>query len=90
MFKHPLEQQFSTLSNNMNAIENIGSLSPEDVCDFEYISKTIFDKLGNNPKIKTNTDPDIIGGIKLRIGNKIFDNSINYQINKLKKTLHNM
>ena len=38
MFKHPLEQQFSSLSNNMNAIENIGSLSPEDVCDFEFIS----------------------------------------------------
>ena len=38
MFKHPLEQQFSTLSNNMNAIENIGSLSSEDVCDFEFIS----------------------------------------------------
>ena len=38
MFKHPLEQQFSTLSNNMNAIENIGSLSPDDVCDFEFIS----------------------------------------------------
>ena len=38
MFKHPLEQQFSTLSNNLNAIENIGSLSPENVCDFEFIS----------------------------------------------------
>jgi tripartite motif-containing protein 2/3 len=38
MFKHPLEQQFSTLSNNMNAIENIGSLSSDDVCDFEFIS----------------------------------------------------
>merc|ERR1719361_2609664 len=38
MFKHPLEQQFSTLSNNMNAIENIGSLNSEDVCDFEFIS----------------------------------------------------
>ena len=38
MFKHPLEQQFSTLSNNMNAIENIGSLSPENICDFEFIS----------------------------------------------------
>ena len=38
LFKHPLEQQFSSLSNNMNAIENIGSLSTEDVCDFEFIS----------------------------------------------------
>ena len=38
MFKHPLEQKFSVLFNNLNGIDNIGSLSPEDVCDFEFIS----------------------------------------------------
>ena len=40
--------------------------------------------------INVKEDLEIIGGIKLRIGNKIFDNSISYQINQLKKTLHNM
>ena len=46
--------------------------------------------LKTTPKINTKTDPKIIGGIKLRIGNRIFDNSVNYQIKQLEKTLHNM
>ena len=41
-------------------------------------------------KINKMLDSKLIGGMKLRIGNKIFDNSISYQINQLKKTLHNM
>ena len=58
--------------------------------ELELISKTIFDKLASNPKINLITDPKIVGGIKLRIGNKIFDNSVSYQMNQLKKVLHNM
>ena len=58
--------------------------------DLEYVSQTICNKLNTTPKINIKTDPDMIGGIKLRIGNKIFDNSVSYQIKQLKKTLHNM
>ena len=58
--------------------------------NLEYISQTICNKLNSNPKINIKTDPNIIGGIKLRVGNKIFDNSVSYQIKQLKKTLHNM
>ena len=46
--------------------------------------------LKTKQKIKIKTDPTIIGGVKLRIGNKILDNSVSYQIKQLKKTLHNM
>ena len=38
MFKHPIEKHYSTLFNNINGMDNIGSLSSEDVCDFEFIS----------------------------------------------------
>mgnify|MGYP001158470129 FL=1 len=58
--------------------------------DLEYVSQTIFDKLNTNPNISIKTDLNMIGGIKLRVGNKIFDNSVYYQIKQLKKTLHNM
>ena len=54
------------------------------------LSQTISGILNNSPLINNITDPDIIGGMKLRVGNNIFDNSVNYQINQLKKTLHNM
>ena len=42
-----------------------------------------------NHSINVTVDPSMIGGIKLRQGNKIFDNSISYQLNNLKKTLYN-
>ena len=58
--------------------------------DLEYVSQTISDKLNTNPNISIKTDLNMIGGIKLRVGNKIFDNSVYYQIKQLKKTLHNM
>tara|TARA_Y100000590_G_C15161885_1_gene803878 strand:- start:57 stop:566 length:510 start_codon:yes stop_codon:yes gene_type:complete len=43
-----------------------------------------------NCTIKTTIDKSMIGGIKLRKGNTIFDNSISFQINNLKKTLYNV
>ena len=43
-----------------------------------------------NFEIKTKIDKSLIGGIKIKHENKIFDNSIQYQLNQLKKTLHNL
>ena len=43
-----------------------------------------------NCTLKIKIDSSIIGGLKLRKGNKIFDNSISFQLNQLKKTLYNM
>ena len=43
-----------------------------------------------NCTVQTTVDKSIIGGIKLRKGNKIFDNSISFQLSNLKKTLHNV
>ena len=42
------------------------------------ICSTIFE---TKPTINAKTDPKIIGGIKIRIGNRVFDNSVKYQIN---------
>ena len=43
-----------------------------------------------NFEIETKIDKSLIGGIKIKHENKIFDNSIQYQLNQLKKTLHNV
>ena len=43
-----------------------------------------------NCNLKMTVDSSIIGGMRLRQGNKIFDNSISYQLNQLKKTLYNL
>ena len=58
--------------------------------DLSSLSEKIDGILNNSPSVNNITDPKIIGGIKLRVGNNIFDNSVSYQINQLKKTLHNM
>tara|TARA_Y100000590_G_scaffold407873_3_gene498541 strand:+ start:5174 stop:5701 length:528 start_codon:yes stop_codon:yes gene_type:complete len=58
--------------------------------DIDSLSESIYNALNAKPKINVKHDANIIGGMKLRVGNKIFDNSVSYQINQLKKTLHNM
>ena len=57
-------------------------LSEEEI---QSLSESIFIVLNTKPKINIKEDLNMIGGIKLRVGNKIFDNSISYQINQLKK-----
>ena len=54
----------------------------------EELKQTLMQQL--NCTLKVNIDSSIIGGIKLRKGNTIFDNSISSQLNQLKKTLYNM
>ena len=58
--------------------------------EIESLSESICNALKAKPKINVKQNPDMIGGMRLRVGNKIFDNSVSYQINQLKKTLHNM
>ena len=54
----------------------------------EELKQSLAQKL--NCTLKTTIDSSMIGGLKLRKGNKIFDNSISFQLNQLKKTLYNM
>ena len=75
--------------SNINKIE-ITTSEKLSNSDLEHVVQAISNKLNITPEINTNTDSNMIGGIKLRVGNKIFDNSVSYQIKQLKKTLHNM
>ena len=42
---------------------------------------------GKNVELKTHTDKKLLGGLKLRVGNTIFDGSIANQMAKMKKIL---
>ena len=75
--------KLSSIEQNKNELEIIAANQlSDDVID--QISKQL------NCMIKVSIDQSIIGGIKLRKGNKIFDNSISFQLNSLKKTLYNV
>ena len=84
--------RFDNMASADSNISNVEITTSEKLNneEIEYISKAISDKIKIKPKLDVKTDPGIIGGIKLRVGNKIFDNSVSYQIKQLKKTLHNM
>ena len=73
----------------MNKVDIITAtkLSDEEI---KSLSIKIDGILNNSPSVNNIEDPSIIGGLKLRVGNNVFDNSVSYQINQLKKTLHNM
>ena len=84
--------RFNNMVSSDSNISKVEITTSEKLTEtnLEYISQTICDKLNATPEINIKIDPNIIGGIKLRVGNKIFDNSVSYQIKQLKKTLHNM
>ena len=84
--------RFNNMSNSDSSSKKveITTANELDNSQLEHIKNAIYSKLGFKPKINKMTDSKLIGGMKLRIGNKVFDNSISYQINQLKKTLHNM
>ena len=84
--------KFNHLSEVYLGINKVDIITANKLSEDELdsLSQKIDGILNNSPVVNNIADPNIIGGIKLRIGNNIFDNSINYQINQLKKTLHNM
>ena len=66
--------------------QEIEIVSANKIADniLNHLSETL------NCKIHLTVNPDIIGGVQLRQGNKIFDNSVSYQLNQLKNTLYNL
>ena len=82
--------RFNNMANAFLGVNKINIITASKLSndDFDSIVKSISQKLNTKPQFNTITDPEMIGGIKLRIGNNIFDNSVSYQINQLKKTLH--
>jgi F-type H+-transporting ATPase subunit delta len=85
-------KRFDTLANKSGIINTVEITSAHQLDDqeFQSISNALNEKLDFTPEINQVVDSSILGGLKLRIGNNIFDNSVYYQINQLKKTLHNM
>ncbi len=85
-------KKFNHLSESYLGVNKVDIITAAKLSDQELneLSQTLSGVLNNSPAINNITDPNIIGGMKLRVGNNIFDNSVNYQINQLKKTLHNM
>jgi len=55
--------------------------------EMQTIIQNIESKLGKKVSAKNEVDPDIIGGVKLMIGNKVVDGSVSHQLRKIKYAL---
>ena len=78
--------KFLDLSQKALNAEQVEVITAEPLADDMLAS--LREKM--NCKVKSTVDKSIIGGMKIKYENKIFDNSIVCQLNQLKKTLHNV
>ena len=91
-------QLFSSIVNKYNQLMSVSSkeldviITSKSELSSEQLNSVkagLSSKLDRQINIKNNIDDSIIGGIKLRIGNTIIDNSLSNKLMKLKNNLKN-
>ncbi len=65
----------------------ITSAVPLDDATVEGIGKAIGDQTGRRVELTSEVDPEVLGGIVLRVGNSILDASIRNRLEQLRKTV---
>ena len=51
------------------------------------IAAALREALGKDPEIETEVDPAILGGVKVRVGSRLFDASVKSKLDQLKFAL---
>lgn len=82
--------EFEALSNDAQGIADAKVYSTRPLTDNERaaISSAFAHKVGKQTlRIENEIDPSLLGGIRLQIGNRIFDSSVSAKLDRLKKQL---
>jgi F-type H+-transporting ATPase subunit delta len=82
--------QFIELANEEMGIAEakVYSIRPLTDAEREAVSTTFAAKIGKKSlRIENIVDSDLLGGIKLRIGNRIYDGSLRGKLNRLERKL---
>ena len=82
--------QFITMVNDKKGIADATVYSTRELSENEQqqISKTFAKKVSKKSLIITNiVDPSLLGGIRVRVGNRIFDGSVSGKLNRLEREL---
>jgi F-type H+-transporting ATPase subunit delta len=58
-----------------------------DAAQQKAISDALAKQTGKKVEIKTECDPDLIGGLRVEIGGKVFDGSVKTQLKRIEDTL---
>lgn len=83
-------EEFHDLANDASGIAEATVYATRELTEPEQqaISSAFAHKVGKQSlHIKTVIEPQLIGGIRLQIGNRIFDSSLSSKLNKLQRTL---
>lgn len=86
----PLADAFIELNNEENSIADaiVYSVRPLTDAETEAVSTSFAAKIGKKTlRVQNVTDSNLLGGIKLRIGNRIYDGSISGKLDRLSKQL---
>jgi F-type H+-transporting ATPase subunit delta len=84
---HRIRRQFDVLWDRANRrlpVE-VTSAVELDRSVIEALEAGILEQTGQNVELESNVDPDILGGIVLRVGNSILDASIRQRLEQLRK-----
>ena len=79
------EYLIETDSNIVNM--TITSASELSVDEIHHITSNIESQLNKKVDVQTQTDKSLIGGVRLRVGNIVIDNTISRRLDMLKDTL---
>lgn len=82
--------QFLELSNEEQGIAEakVYSIRPLTEDESEALSTSFAAKVGKKSlRIENIVDPELLGGLKIRIGNRIFDGSLRGKLNRLERKL---
>ena len=84
-----IAKHFEYLVETDSSIVNVTITSAAKLSSdvIEYIRSNIESQLNKKVDVYTEMDGRLIGGIKLRVGNTVIDNSISRRLNMLKNTL---
>lgn len=86
----PMLEQFLQLALKEQSVAEaqVYSVKPLTASEQEEISTMIANKLGKRSlRLENIIDPDIIGGLKIQVGNQIFDGSVSGKLERMKREL---
>ena len=63
----------------------VNKLLPVQVTSAVELDEAVTRQIGRKVELTTNVDPDVLGGIVLRVGNSILDASIRTRLDRLRK-----
>jgi F-type H+-transporting ATPase subunit delta len=63
------------------------ALTPEQM---QQLSDTLRTTIGKNVQINTRVDPGLLGGLIVKVGSKMIDNSLRTKLNNLKVVMKGM